>query len=46
MSNVVVCAMYKFVRLEDYKELRQPLLEAMENNGVRGTLLIADEGIN
>ena len=46
MSNVVVCAMYKFVRLEDYKELRQPLLDAMENNGVRGTLLLADEGIN
>lgn len=38
--------MYKFVRLEDYKELRQPLLEAMEKNHVRGTLLIADEGIN
>ena len=46
MNNVVVCAMYKFVRLEDYKELRQPLLDAMEQNGVRGTLLLADEGIN
>ncbi|QTH64645.1 rhodanese-related sulfurtransferase [Psychrosphaera ytuae] len=46
MSQVVVCAMYKFVRLENFQELRQPLQEAMENNGVKGTLLLAEEGIN
>jgi UPF0176 protein len=43
---VVVCAMYKFVTLENFEKLRQPLLEAMEANEVRGTLLIAQEGIN
>lgn len=46
MSQVVVCAMYKFVRLENYQELRQPLQQTMEDNEVRGTLLLAEEGIN
>ena len=46
MSQVIVCAMYKFVRLENFQELRQPLLKTMEFNGVKGTLLLAEEGIN
>jgi len=46
MSQVVVCALYKFVTLDDYVELREPLREVMESNGVRGTLLLAKEGIN
>ncbi len=45
-APVVVCAMYKFVTLENFQELRQPLLDIMEANEVRGTLLIAQEGIN
>ncbi len=46
MSKIVVCALYKFVSLPDYEALRQPLLETMEDNGIRGTLLLAAEGIN
>lgn len=46
MSQIVVCAMYKFVSLESYGRLRQPLHRVMEDNGVRGTLLLAQEGIN
>jgi UPF0176 protein len=46
MSQIVVCALYKFVALKNYQELRTPLLETMEANGVRGTLLLANEGIN
>lgn len=46
MSQVVVCAMYKFVALDNYKELQAPLLKAMTDNEVRGTLLLAQEGIN
>lgn len=46
MSQVVVCAMYKFVRLENFQELREPLQTVMEQNGVKGTLLLAHEGIN
>lgn len=44
--SIVVCALYKFVRLENYQQLRQPLLETMEQNAVKGTLLLALEGIN
>ena len=46
MSEYVVCALYKFVRLENYKEIRQPLYDVMDANDVRGTLLLAYEGIN
>ncbi|HBR95788.1 MAG TPA: hypothetical protein DD979_00205 [Gammaproteobacteria bacterium] len=50
MSNanqpVVVCAMYKFVTLHNYPSLRKPLLKAMEAANIRGTLLLAKEGIN
>ncbi|MDP2562718.1 rhodanese-related sulfurtransferase [Psychrobium sp. 1_MG-2023] len=45
-NNFTVCALYKFVRLENYIELRDPLLATMEKNEVRGTLLLALEGIN
>lgn len=45
-NKYIVCAMYKFVALENYKAMRQPLLEVMESNGIRGTLLLASEGIN
>ncbi|KZX77543.1 hypothetical protein A3715_01955 [Oleiphilus sp. HI0009] len=46
MSDITVCAMYRFVDLPNYKELRQPLLDKMLENDVRGTLLLASEGIN
>ncbi|OOF23703.1 hypothetical protein BZJ17_03210 [Salinivibrio sp. IB574] len=46
MSAYVICALYKFVTLDDYQDLRTPLQEVMEKNQVRGTLLLAKEGIN
>lgn len=46
MSNTVVCALYRFVALDNYKEIQQPLLDIMNTNGVKGTLLLASEGIN
>jgi UPF0176 protein len=45
-QNVVVCALYKFAVLNDYQTLRQPLLNLMHQHDVRGTLLLAREGIN
>lgn len=42
----VVCALYKFVALPNYKQLRQPLLDVMLKHDVKGTLLLAKEGIN
>jgi UPF0176 protein len=46
MSNIVVSALYKFATLEDFSELRLPLLMLMEEQQVKGTLLLAKEGIN
>ncbi len=46
MADVIVCALYRFVRLDDFADLRQPLLKTLERNGLRGTLLLAREGIN
>jgi len=46
MSQYVVAALYRFVRLDDFADLRQPLLDVMRENHVRGTLLLAGEGIN
>jgi UPF0176 protein len=45
-SPIVVCALYKFVTLEKFQDLRQPILKVMEYNNIRGTLLLASEGIN
>ncbi|MDM3871540.1 rhodanese-related sulfurtransferase [Porticoccus sp. W117] len=45
-GQYVVCAMYKFVTLKNYQQLREPLLATMEANRICGTLLLASEGIN
>jgi UPF0176 protein len=45
-EEYVVCAMYKFVTLDHYESLRDPLLELMKSLNVFGTLLLASEGIN
>lgn len=46
MSQYIVCALYKFVSLENYTDIRQPLTQVLEDNHIRGTLLLASEGIN
>ncbi len=45
-TNVVVCALYKFTPLENHESLREPLQKIMEAHAIRGTLLLASEGIN
>ncbi len=42
---IVVAALYKFVTLKDYEALREPLHQAMLAHDVKGTLLLAEEGI-
>lgn len=42
----VVAALYKFVNLPDYVELRDKLYQHLVLNKVKGTLLLAEEGIN
>lgn len=46
MQQIVVSALYHFVTLEDYRALRQPLYDFMVENHIRGTILLAREGIN
>ncbi len=46
MHSILVCALYKFVRLDNFEKLREPLLQQLVDNQVRGTILLAHEGIN
>ncbi len=41
-----VAALYKFVALPDFEQLQTPLLEFCRKHNIRGTLLLAPEGIN
>jgi len=45
-SPLVVSAFYKFVALDDYKDVRDALLQQCDELGVRGSILLAAEGIN
>ena len=45
-QQIVVSALYHFATLEDYKLLRQPLYDFMVEKGIKGTILLAHEGIN
>jgi UPF0176 protein len=45
-SPIVVAALYKFVHLPDFHALRPALLDCAEAAGIKGTLLLAEEGIN
>jgi UPF0176 protein len=42
----LTAALYKFVNLPDFAALREPLVALCEVQAVRGTLLLAPEGIN
>ncbi|MBC6429220.1 MAG: rhodanese-related sulfurtransferase [Cellvibrionales bacterium] len=42
----LVCALYKFTPLADPAAMRGPLLATLRQNHVRGTLILAPEGIN
>ncbi|MFM7372382.1 MAG: hypothetical protein ACKO2Z_32285, partial [Sphaerospermopsis kisseleviana] len=43
---IVVAALYKFVSLPDDQELQAPLLSFCQQQGIKGTILLAKEGIN
>jgi len=46
MPSFLTVALYKFVELPDYAALQAPLLACCEAHAVKGTLLLAAEGIN
>jgi UPF0176 protein len=41
-----VSALYHFVTLDDYPSLRKPLYDFMVDHDIKGTILLAQEGIN
>ncbi len=43
---IKVAALYQFIALPDFRELREPLLAACNAHGIKGSLLLAQEGIN
>ena len=45
-NDVLVAALYKFVSLPDFEEIKPRLEQVCKENGVLGTLLLAREGIN
>lgn len=42
----IVATFYKFVALPDFAEKQQPLLSYCQKQGIKGTILLAAEGIN
>lgn len=44
--SLVVATFYHFVQLPDYRRLKSPLLQLCEAQHLRGTILLAGEGIN
>ncbi|MCX5511948.1 hypothetical protein C3941_07745 [Kaistia algarum] len=44
--SLCVAALYQFAALPDFEALREPLLELCTSLEIRGTLLLASEGIN
>ncbi len=46
MPRFLTAALYKFVALPDFADLKPPLQAVCDANEVKGTLLLASEGIN
>ncbi|MET3590446.1 UPF0176 protein [Bartonella silvatica] len=45
-KNFKVAALYCFADLKHYRRLQEPLRNLCQENGIKGTLLLAQEGIN
>jgi len=46
VPQIIVAALYKFANLPDFQGLQAPLLDVCLSHNLKGTLLLADEGIN
>jgi len=45
-NQIMIIALYKFVELPDYCEMKEPLLALCLQHNIKGTILLAKEGIN
>lgn len=46
MKSHIVCTFYKFTPLNDYEAMKPPLLKKMAELKIKGTIILALEGIN
>lgn len=46
VSQIVITSFYKFIPLANFASLREPILATMHKMGIKGTILLAAEGIN
>lgn len=46
MKPFVILAFYQFVPLSDFENMKEPVLKAMRALNIRGTIILASEGIN
>ena len=46
MPKYLTAALYKFVNLPEFKSMQAPIYNACISNNIKGTLLLAEEGIN
>lgn len=44
--DILIATFYKFVELSDYEDLQPVFLAAAEERGIRGSILLAREGLN
>lgn len=45
-ESEIVVTFYRFVHLPDYRELREKIREVCRREGILGTILLAEEGVN
>lgn len=46
MKEIVIASFYKFIPLADFETMREPILEKMRESGIKGTIILAHEGVN
>jgi UPF0176 protein len=46
MNAYVIAAFYRFTPISHYEEIKPPLLQLMKDNAIKGTIILASEGVN
>lgn len=46
MKNVIVTTFYHFINLPNFVDIKEPLLEFCKKQNLKGTILVAKEGVN
>ena len=46
VKEIIIASFYKFVPLIDFEMMREPILNKMHEIGIKGTVILAQEGVN